>query len=112
MNMLEQVPTITPIISANAKYLIASPPTKNKIVTTISVVRDVIIVLDKVWFNDKFAKSVSEIFKSFCEFSRNLSKITIVSFKEQPTIVKNAATIDKSISRFNRENIPRVIRMS
>ena len=53
MNILEYVPTITPIISANAKYLIASPPTKNKIVTTISVVRDVIIVLDMVWFYDK-----------------------------------------------------------
>ena len=110
--MQEYVPTITPIISANAKYFITSPPKKYSITTTISVVRDVTTVLDKVWFRDKLADSYIDSFKSFCEFSLNLSKITIVSFREYPTIVKNAATIDRSISKFNKEKIPKVINTS
>ena len=99
----------TPIINANAKYLITYPPRKYNIITTINVVNDVIIVLDIVWFNDKFVISFKDIFRSFWVFSLILSNITMVSFSEYPTIVKKAATIDKLISKFNIEKIPKVI---
>ena len=42
-------------------------------------------------------------------FSRILSKITIVSFNEYPTIVKKAATVLNVISNPVREKIPSVI---
>ena len=45
-------------------------------------------------------------------FSLILSKITIVSFKEYPTIVKKAATVLSVISKPVREKIPSVIMTS
>ena len=45
-------------------------------------------------------------------FSLILSKITIVSFKEYPTIVKKAATVLSVISKPVREKIPNVITTS
>ena len=48
MNIDEYVPTKTPIIRANEKSWITSPPKKNSAKTTISVVNEVNIVLLKV----------------------------------------------------------------
>ena len=66
----------------------------------------------KVLFKDISTTSSNVFFKCLDTFSRILSNITIVSFNEYPTIVKNAAIIDRLISRFNNENIPRVIIIS
>ena len=53
----------------------------------------------------------SEGFDAFT-FSRTLSKITIVSLREYPTIVKNAAITAREISYPRTENTPRVIKTS
>jgi hypothetical protein len=50
MNTDEYVPTITPIINANIKPLIDSPPKINIAVKTINVVNDVFKVLLRVLF--------------------------------------------------------------
>ena len=73
------------------------------------MVADVIIVLDKVSLIEILESSNIFISEYFFKFSLTLSYITTVSFIEYPTIVKIAATIDKLISKFNRENNPRVI---
>ena len=74
-----------------------SPPTRNKIRTTKNVVNDVTIVLLKesliLWL---ITDSIEEPFNDFT-FSRTLSNITMVSFNEYPTIVKNAAITAKDI---------------
>ena len=56
-NKEEYVPTITPIISMNINPLIASPPNKKIINNTTKVVKEVLIVLLKVEFNDVFIYS-------------------------------------------------------
>ena len=63
-------------------------------------------------FNDLFIITSNESFWNFILVSLILSNITIVSFNEYPTIVKNAAIIVKSISIFKIEKIPRVIKTS
>lgn len=50
MNTDEYVPTITPMINANIKPLIDSPPKINIAVKTINVVNDVFKVLLRVLF--------------------------------------------------------------
>jgi hypothetical protein len=50
MNTDEYVPTITPMINANIKPLIDSPPNINIAVKTINVVNDVFKVLLRVLF--------------------------------------------------------------
>lgn len=49
----EYVPTITPIIKAKMKPLMAAPPKMKMINNTMNVVMDVLIVRDKVEFNDR-----------------------------------------------------------
>ena len=112
MKIEEYVPTITPTIKANAKFLITSPANKNNITTTINVVKEVMTVLLNESFKDLFTIQSKFFFGNFAWVSRILSNITIVSFKEYPTIVKKAAIIVKSISMFKIEKIPRVIKIS
>jgi hypothetical protein len=50
INNEEYVPTITPIIKANIKPLITSPPKRKIINNTKNVVKDVLIVLLNVEF--------------------------------------------------------------
>ena len=50
-----------------------------------------------------------ESFLIVFKFSLILSKITMVSFNEYPTIVKKAATTGREISYPSIENIPNVI---
>ena len=52
INREEYVPVITPIIRVIEKGCSTSPPKKNKTIATISVVRDVIIVLFNVVLRD------------------------------------------------------------
>ena len=61
----EYVPTKTPTIRANAKFLITSPPNKNKTTTTINVVKDVITVRLNDAFNDLFIITSNESFWNF-----------------------------------------------
>ena len=53
--------------------------------------------------------SIMESFLIVFKFSLILSKITMVSFNEYPTIVKKAATTGREISYPSIENIPNVI---
>ena len=50
--MEEYVPIITPAIRAKEKPKSISPPNKINDIKTNNVVKDVISVLDKVWFID------------------------------------------------------------
>jgi len=50
MKMDEYVPTRIPMRSVVANALIPSPPKKNRIITTISVVKDVTIVRESTSF--------------------------------------------------------------
>ncbi len=54
----------------------------NNAINASSVVKEVIIVRLKVSLIDKFITSISGLFLYFRKFSRTLSKITTVSFKE------------------------------
>ena len=96
--ILEYVPIITPIIIANENVFSTSPPKRNNIRTTKKVVREVTIVRLKESFILWLITVINVEFLSIFEFSRILSKITIVSFKEYPTIVRKAAITAKDIS--------------
>ena len=73
------------------------------------VVKEVIIVLDKVSLIERLAVSLIFIFVYLLKFSLIRSYITTVSFIEYPTIVKTAAIIERLISNDKIENIPIVI---
>ena len=96
---------MTPIIRANANVSNSGPPQTNKEVTASNVVNDVITVRPRVEFKDLLIISSIESAEKFSLVSRKRSKTTIVSFKEYPSIVKNAATICKLIGIFRIEKI-------
>jgi hypothetical protein len=61
-NNEEYVPTITPTIKANINPLITSPPKRKIISSTKNVVKDVLIVLLNVEFNDWLINSCTSFF--------------------------------------------------
>ncbi len=99
-NIEEYVPTITPIIMANAKLWMISPPRKKSEKRTTSVVREVKIVLESVSFILLLNKDGREsfAFEPFM-FSLILSKTIIVSFNEYPIMVNRAAMMGREKSR-------------
>ena len=97
------------MIKANEKYRMTSPPRKKSINTTKNVVSDVTMVRLSDSFILLLTVSMMESFLIVFKFSLILSKITMVSFKEYPTIVKKAATTGREISYPSIENIPNVI---
>ena len=97
---------------AKAKLCITSPPKSHKIITTTKVVSEVMIVLDNDSLMLLLTTDVYESRFDDFRFSRILSKITIVSLSEYPTIVRNAAMIGRLISYERSEKIPSVINTS
>ena len=86
------------MIKANEKYRMTSPPKKYSISTTKNVVSDVTIVRLSDSFILLLTVSMMESFFIVFKFSLILSKITMVSFKEYPTIVKKAATTGREMN--------------
>ena len=64
-NIDEYVPINTPTIRAKENRLITSPPNKNKIITTIIVVRDVIIVRFNVIVANYLIEEQKKVFLLF-----------------------------------------------
>ena len=88
--MEEYDPQIKPTISGNENSRIDDTPKTNNNNTMIKVVIDVLILLDKVCVNDRFAtyaRASGVCFLTECRFSRIRSKMTMVSLTEYPTIV-------------------------
>jgi hypothetical protein len=112
-NIEEYVPTRTPIIMANAKLWIISPPRKKSAKRTTRVVTEVKIVLESVSFILLLNKDGREsiVFEPFI-FSLILSKTIIVSFNEYPIIVNRAAMMGREKSRSRIEKTPTVIKTS
>ena len=108
-NTEEYVPTTTPIIRAKAKSCMTPPPRTNNANTTTSVVVDVRIVLLRVSLMLAFMTSSKLRLRKRLRFSLILSKTTMVSFREYPTMVRNAATIEREISRSVSAKAPTVI---
>ena len=106
------MPTNTPIIIAKEKYCRTFPPKRYRVRTTNRVVNDVTTVLLRDSLILLFTIFDTSCLFKFFIFSLILSKITMVSLREYPTIVKNAAMIAKDISYPNIENIPKVIMTS
>ena len=98
MKIEEYAPEATPIIRASENHLRVSPPKKNKKAITIITVSTVLIDLPKVWFKLWFTVSSKLPVPFFAIFSLILSKTTIVSWTENPKIVRRAATVGMVIS--------------
>ena len=96
--MEEYVPTTTPIIMVKAKSLMTSPPKRKRARTVKRVVPEVITVRLKVWLMLESRTSWKVCFLKVFILSLTLSKITIVSFKEYPTMVRIAAMTGRFIS--------------
>ena len=79
---------------------------------TNNVVREVINVLLNDWLILLFIVDSNITVPEDFIFSLILSRITIVSFNEYPTIVKNAATVLNVISNPVNEKTPSVIMTS
>ena len=62
INIDEYVPTRTPTIIAVAKNFTAIPPANNSENKTNRVVREVMIVRDKVWLTEIFNISINSFF--------------------------------------------------
>ena len=88
----------TPMASATAKPRITSPPKMAIATKTKRVVADVLIVRDNVEFNASFIFSQISRLGYSVRYSLILSKITTVSFKEYPMMVRMAAMNCWSIS--------------
>src|SRR5690606_18600657 len=87
----EYVPIITPIINANTKPRIDSPPKINMAKRTKKVVMEVLIVRDSVLFNARLITPATFLLGFSVRYSLILSKTTTVSLIEYPTTVKIAA---------------------
>ena len=103
------MPINTPSIIAKEKPRKISPPKIKMENRANKVVKEVIIVLDKVSLIERLDNSLILSFVYLFQFSLIRSYITTVSFIEYPTIVKTAAIIERLISKDKIENIPIVI---
>ena len=88
MVMEEQAPASTPIISGSVNSRIAGPVMMNSGTMTISVVKEVINDLPKVWEILLSINSSVPPRLEYFRFSRIRSKTTMVSFIEYPTTVR------------------------
>ena len=95
-----------------AKSFITSPPNRKRANTVKKVVVEVITVRLKVWLILVSRILSKSCFLKILKLSLTLSKMTIVSFNEYPTMVSIAATTGMFISLLVREKIPRVIKTS
>ena len=89
--MEEYVPISTPHIIAIIKPLMTCPPRTIKAISAIRVVKDVIIVLERVSLIDLFSSLIKLKSFTLVIFSLILSKTTTVSLIEYPAIVRIAA---------------------
>ena len=89
--------------SAKAKSFSVWPPNTSNVPIGSSTTRDVFTERIRVWFSDRLTmpEYVSrETRAAEAAFSFTLSKMTTVSFIERPMIVRKAAIIFWSISKF------------
>ena len=84
-------PDLTPIIKANIKPLIESPPKMKMANNTTNVVNEVFKVLLNVLLNDESTTRLNSQFVCSLKNSRILSNTTTVSLREYPITVNIAA---------------------
>ena len=96
---------------AREKSWITGPPHTRSATTASRVVREVLMVRERVWLMESLSRGTMPL-ESPHQFSRTRSNTTMVSFREYPTMVRMAAMNDTPTSRCRRLKTPRVIMAS